>query len=345
MAEINFNHLKEWFALSELDRREIFTQVAYAKGLPTMAIEKDWWVVNALAITFSLDISLFILFKGGTSLSKCWRIIERFSEDIDLSIDRSYFGFGGELERSEIRKLRKVSFQYLTTEFVEKLQEKFKEVGFNDVVVKARDFPNHDQDPVIIEILYGKIIEQDDYLKPGIILEIGSRSLKEPYSTMDVTSFVAEAQVSPALSNEVIKIPAVNPERTFLEKVFLIHETLAGTNDQVRTDRMSRHLYDLIKISKTRFAEIAFNDPDLYSTIVHHRNKYTRISGIDYKKHQPAHIKIVPGEEVVKIWQSDYDKMRELMIFGEAPSFRELIEELKQIQSAINQLPDVELVF
>ncbi len=343
MTDTNFSHLSEWFKLSETDRREIFTQAAYAKGLPTMAIEKDWWVVNSLAVTFSLDLSSFLLFKGGTSLSKCWKLIERFSEDIDLSVDRSFFGFAHDLERAEIRKLRKVSFHYLTTEFVKKLQNKFDEVGFRDVRIIAREFTNHDQDPVIIEIYYKKLVEQDDYTKPGIILEIGSRSLREPFSTMPVNSFVAEEQVAPGVWKEEINIPAVNPERTFLEKVFLVHETLAAGYDPRKTDRMSRHLYDLVRISKTKFAQIAMGETELYSTIVEHRSKFTRISGIDYTKHQPTEILLVPGEDVLKIWKSDYEKMREFMIFGEAPTFSELIAELKSLQQKINSLPDVEM--
>lgn len=343
MSDINFNHLEEWFRLTDPDKREIFTRVAFAKGLPSMAIEKDWWVVNSLAVTFSLEISPFLLFKGGTSLSKCWKLIERFSEDIDLSIDRRFFGFAEDLERAEIRKLRKVSFRYLTTEFVELLQRKFDEVGFRDVQVVAREFPNHDQDPIIIEIYYKKLAEQDDYTKPGIILEIGSRSLREPFSTMPVISFATEQEAPSGLSKEEISIPAVNPERTFLEKIFLIHETLAGEYDPIRTNRMSRHLYDLVKINKTPFAPIALGEAELYSTIVEHRSKFTRISGIDYSKHQPSKIVLIPGEEVLKIWKNDYEKMREFMIFGDAPTFNELIAELRSLQEKINNLPDVNL--
>ncbi len=345
MSDIKFNHLEKWFELSDAEKGEIYTRVAFAKGLPSMAIEKDWWVVNSLAVVFSLEISPFLLFKGGTSLSKCWKLIERFSEDIDLLVDRRFFGFAEDLERSEIRKLRKVSCRYLTTEFVELLQRKFDEVGFKDVQVLARKFPNHDQDPVIIEIYYKKLVEQDDYTKPGIILEIGSRSLREPFSKMPVISFATEEKASSGLTKEDISIPAVNPERTFLEKIFLIHETLAGEYDPIKSNRMSRHLYDLVKINKTQFASIALGATELYSTIVEHRSKFTRISGIDYSKHQPSQIVLIPGEQVLKVWKSDYEKMREFMIFGEAPTFNELIPELRSLQQKINNLPDVKLHF
>lgn len=345
MGNMNFKHLTEWFKLSDEDKREIFTRVAFTKGLPTMAIEKDWWVVNTLAVTFSLEISPFLLFKGGTSLSKCWKLIERFSEDIDLSVDRRFFGFAEDLERAEVRKLRKVSCRYFTYDFVELLQRKFDEIGFKGVQVQAREFPNHDQDPVIIEIYYQKLVEADEYTKPGIILEIGSRSLREPFSTMPVNSFVAEDGVSSGLLKEEIIIPAVNPERTFLEKIFLVHETLAVEYDPIKTNRMSRHLYDLVKINKTRFAPIALGEAELYSTIVEHRRRFTRISGIDYSQHQPSQIVLVPREEVLKIWKSDYEKMREYMIFGDTPSFSELIAELKHLQHRINSLPDVTLNF
>jgi predicted nucleotidyltransferase component of viral defense system len=77
--------LSSWFKLSEVDRLQIFEETASQKGLSSAVVEKDWWVVHTLAVIFSLDYAQFLIFKGGTSLSKGWNLIQRFSEDIDLA--------------------------------------------------------------------------------------------------------------------------------------------------------------------------------------------------------------------------------------------------------------------
>lgn len=95
------NNISYWFQLSEQDRQEIFEETATQKGLSVVAIEKDWWVVQTLSVIFSMNYSDVLIFKGGTSLSKGWNLIQRFSEDIDLALDREFLGFTGELSKSD----------------------------------------------------------------------------------------------------------------------------------------------------------------------------------------------------------------------------------------------------
>ncbi len=104
-----------WLTLSKERRVEMLNMATALTGLPAIAIEKDWWVSLCLNASFSLPYSDHIVFKGGTSLSKGWDLIERFSEDIDLAIDRKFFGFEGEMSKTQIRKLRKLSCEFITT--------------------------------------------------------------------------------------------------------------------------------------------------------------------------------------------------------------------------------------
>ena len=95
----------------------------------------------------------------------------------------------------------------------------------------------------------------------------------------------------------------------------------------MRVDRLSRHLYDVVKLSKTEFAEKALIDPELYETIVAHRYKFTRVGGIDYNKHQPQTINPLPIAEVMGDWEADYYRMVDQMIYElDPPSFRQIIE-------------------
>jgi len=334
-----FSHLKEWFQLPDETKIRLFSETSRQIGLPSSsATEKDWWVVQTLAIIFTMDCAKSLIFKGGTSLSKGWSLIQRFSEDIDLALDRDFLGFDGELSKGDIKKLRKKSFQFITEIFTEELKRKFSELGFKDVIVKYREVENHDQDPLIIEIYYNKLTETDTYLKPGILVEIGSRSLKEPFTQRTFGTFVSKIYSENAFTDKPITIPVVNPERTFLEKIFLLHEEFQKTPDKIRVERLSRHLYDIEKLSQTKYAKTALQDKYLYNTIIKHRSKFTSISGIDYSNHKPENIKFIPPENLLHLWKKDYQDMKVSMIYGQTLEFDELIYRLVELQNKINKI-------
>lgn len=131
--------LKEWLQLPGETKLNIYTETGRRMGLPAVAIEKDWWVVQALSLIFSMRCGPALIFKGATSLSKGWNLVQRFSEDIDLALDREYLGFTGNLERADIRRLRRKSFEFLTTAFAVELKTKFEEAGFDEVAIKYRE--------------------------------------------------------------------------------------------------------------------------------------------------------------------------------------------------------------
>lgn len=332
-----FTHLQEWFQLPDETKIRLFTETSRQIGLPSSsAAEKDWWVVHTLAVIFSMECANALIFKGGTSLSKGWNVIHRFSEDIDLALDREFLGFSGELSKQDIKKLRRKSFQFISEIFTKELGDKFAELGFKDVTVKYREVENHDQDPLIIEIYYNKLTETDTYLKPGVLVEVGSRSLKEPFTQRTFGTFISEIYADKPFTDKPITIPVVNPERTFLEKIFLLHEEFQKVPDKIRVERLSRHLYDIEKLSQTEYAEIALQNIDLYNTIVRHRSKFTAISGIDYAKHNPANIKFIPPDTIIKKWKTDYEEMKGSMIYGQPLEFGELINRLVELQKRIN---------
>jgi hypothetical protein len=330
--------LQEWFKLPDSRKLNFFIRAGEKKGLKPPAIEKDWWVTHTLSMIFSLPYSNSLIFKGGTSLSKAWRLIERFSEDIDLALDREFLGFGGELSNTRISKLRTASYEFLSTTFVNELQEQFNDFGFKDVTVKYRESVNHDQDPLIVEIYYPKLTERDAYLLPGVLVEIGSRSLKEPVTPCIFSTIISEVFNSQPFADLPITIPAVNPERTFLEKVFLLHEEYQRPSEKMRVQRLSRHLYDIERLSRTPFFQKALNDRTLYQTIVAHRDRFSHLKGVDYTQHTPSNIRIVPPDAIMPLWEKDYHEMVETMIYGERLSFNQLIDRLYVIQRKINAL-------
>jgi hypothetical protein len=328
--------LSEWLKLTDANKRNIFAETARRKALPVSSVEKDWWIVHALSAVFSTKYADKLVFKGGTSLSKGWNLIERFSEDIDLALDREFLGFAGDLNKKEIHRLRCVSYEFISTQFVAALDLSFKKTGFENVTVKPQEVANHDQDPLVIEIYYPKLTEHDIYLRPDILLEIGSRSLKEPYSQRNINTFVSEIFAGMPFSDSAVIIPTVNPERTFLEKVFLLHEEFQRPPEKMRVERLSRHLYDIERLSQTPYFQKALENSELYNTIVVHRDKFSHLGGVDYTKHLPEYIKIMPPDNLLPFWEKDYDNMSGSMVYGKKLSFNELMHRIMNIQKTIN---------
>ena len=230
-----------------------------------------------------------------------------------------------------------VGYEFISTKIVAALDLSFREMGFENVIVKPQQVVNHDQDPLIIEIYYPKLTRQDIYLHPDILVEIGSRSLKEPYSQLNISTFVSEIFSEMPFAESPIIIPTVNPERTFLEKVFLLHEEYQRPPEKMRVERLSRHLYDIEKLSQTPYFQKALLNKELYNTIVAHREKFSRLGSVDYSKHAPEHIRIIPPKHVLSLWEDDYERMKNSMIYGEKISFDELILRIKDVQKTINQ--------
>lgn len=329
----------KWITTPNQTKKNAYDQIAEATGMSAFAVEKDWWVTISLAIIFEMEAGKHLVFKGGTSLSKAYKLIERFSEDVDLAIDRSFLGFSGDLSKNQRTALRKAASAYTAGTFFTELQAKFAEKGLDNVTFTLVDAKDSDQDPRIIEIYYPNIIQTPGYLEPRVQIEIGCRSLKEPFSMQTFGSLIDEQYPEMDFALPAIKVPTVNPERTFLEKIFLLHEEFRKPLDKIRVDRLSRHLYDVVKLSKSEYAEKALTDKELYETIVMHRHKYTRISGVNYNEHQPKTINPIPIPEVIAAWEADYKTMLEQMIYEEnKPSFEDIINELTALTEKINAL-------
>lgn len=335
---MNHEALKIWHKLGRRERQDIFNQVSAETNLSPAAIEKDWWVVRTLELVFDTSVAPHTVFKGGTSLSKAWGIIDRFSEDIDLAMDKAFLGFGKEMTNTQVKKLRRKSFEYMSGTFFPELQEKFSDAGFAGMTIRQGELKDTDQDPVVIEIYYTSVTEQTTYLQPRILVEVGSRSLIEPYSPRPIVSMVGDHFSGRPFADKSILIPTVNPERTFLEKIFLLHEEFQRQATEIRVNRRSRHLYDLERLMDTDYADEALNNMELYNTIVRHRKIMTPVRGIDYENHVPESISLIPPDEVIGEWEKDYRDMQESMFYKPAPEFGQLIERIKILNQRINNI-------
>ena len=235
-------------------------------------------------------------------------------------------------------RLRKTANVYVTDKFSRLLETKFKDKGLSDVIIKVVEANTADQDPRIIEVYYPHVVATPGYILPRVQIEIGCRSLREPLSNISFSSLIDEHYPHTAFAQKHITIPVVNPERTFLEKIFLLHEEFMRPGEKIRGDRLSRHLYDIFQLSKTDFANKALEDRNLYEAIVNHRYKFTRVGGVDYNLHQPKSINPIPPNHLLDAWRKDYTTMQEQMIYGDSPSFDEMLASIKTLVDKINNL-------
>ena len=328
-----------WLTLSKERRMELLNQATELTGLPEIAIEKDWWVTLALKASFDLKYSPSIVFKGGTSLSKGWNLIERFSEDIDLAIDKKFFGFDGDISKSQIKNLRKKSCEFISTNFLDDLTKLFTEwKAIDECELNAQPITDSDKDPQVIEIHYNSVFDKSDYLPQRVLIEVSSRSLMEPSENREINSILSAAFPDQSFATEPFSISTVLPQRTFLEKIFLLHEEFSQDTVKIRIDRLSRHLYDLEKLMDTKHGKAGLSDSDLYKGIVTHREKFNPIRGLDYSNHIPSKIKIIPPDTVINEWEMDYQVMTQNMIYGDPLNFDKLIKRIRELQKRINAI-------
>lgn len=326
-----------WLELSDDRKRQILQQASAITGLPAHAIEKDWWVTLSLQALFSTKWKSNLVFKGGTSLSKAWGLIERFSEDIDLAIDREIIGFPEAfVNNTQITKLRKKASTFIAGPFRDELEKTLLSMGISQQYFQLTvDEPGiEDRDPQVLLLGYHSCLDNnpDDYIAERVLIEIGARSLREPSSSREIKTLLKEVYPDQLYSGTSFKILTVDPKRTMLEKAFLLHEEFLKPEGKIRYQRLSRHLYDLERLMDTEHCEAILTDDEFYHSIIEHRRNFNMIRGIDYSLHEYAHIDFIPPEQLISKWESDYGAMKENMIFGEALEFNQLIKRLKELR-------------
>lgn len=345
--------MSKWIDFSLDERKAMIQGVVEARQIDEAAAEKDWWVTAVLHALFHTSVSEYLLFKGGTSLSKGWDIINRFSEDIDLALSRDYFLNVKQLScasctsNTQIHNLREKGQDFLFGEFKDELAAKLAELGLEVTVLTDNDISNengepqkvpHDKDPSVLYVQYPSLYDnQAAYAIPTVKVEISVLSMSEPYEIRRISSLIEQTFKDEDVDSDFVQtIRTVSPARTFLEKAFLLCEELQ--KDEPRTHRMTRHFYDLEKLMQTPYAEMALNDLVLYQEIVEHRRKFYHVGYVDYDKELPATIQIVPSDELMSSYEADYNEMKESFIYGQPLAFGELMKKIMSLQEQFRTL-------
>ena len=333
----------DWLKLTDAQRKTSIDQAAVTSGINSKSIEKDWWVTLTLKALFQTEYAEFLVFKGGTSLSKCWKAIQRFSEDIDIVIDPKLFSIAyvDEPTKSYLSRLKKKGCLFTSNELKNALENQLTKLNVTEgtfkIITEDIDPTMTDKDPQTLFIIYRSLYDPNPYLAEQVKVEVGVRSKIEPFTKIDIQSILTEVYPNTAYPEKPFTVNVVEPHKTFLEKAFLLHEEFKKPNrDKIRTERMSRHLYDLEKLMDTDACKKALADKDLYATIIHHRAHYNKINGIDYELLNTKTICFVPPKEFAEGYLSDYATMREQMIYGLSLEPNQLFERIVELQQRFN---------
>ncbi len=331
-----------FLALEASRRRLLCEEAGNALGLATASIEKDFWVCWTLRELFGLPRwGEQLAFKGGTSLSKGWKLIERFSEDVDVVISREFLGFAGAtLSNNRQKKLVKTCSARIHQELMPALAARISaQIPKSEKwsLVPASKQEDSDQQTLLFNYPQSLAGEAPTYLQPAVRIEMGARSATEPVEHPTLQPYLCEAMPD-AIGDGRFSIRTVVARRTFWDKVMLLHEeTYRPPERAARKNRMSRHYYDVWSLIRNGVADQAMADEGLFDRVAAYRVAFFGYSWMDYSTLRPGSLRLLPPDEQVSAWKSDYDAMRTEMFSGDPPSFDEIMAVVGEFEHRFNK--------
>jgi hypothetical protein len=327
-------------------RAEIFIETANRRALPEALIEKDFWVCWTLAQIFSIEqLKESLLFKGGTSLSKVFGVIERFSEDIDLAVDYTMLGFTGArhplapgLSRTKqmalLSDMLGACQRYIAGEFLDRLRTRCIEVlGPEGPWRLAVD----EEDPNIVHFFYPPAVQAPvAYIAPRVTLELGTHAEFIPRGEFTIRAFAA-AEFPKLFAQPEVPVTSLLAKRTFWEKATILHAEFHRPPAKNLPGRYSRHYYDVAMMAARSVKQEAFADLNLLAAVVKHKQTFYASGWAQYPLAVPGTFKLAPPEARIQTLRRDYREMA-VMIFGEPPPFEQIIEKLTVLEKELNAL-------
>jgi hypothetical protein len=327
--------------LTAKDRLDALGVAADLLGRPAHLLEKDVWVVWAIQQLFGSPVGTNLVFKGGTSLSKAYQVIDRFSEDVDLTFDiralipdllegrEDAMPATSSEERRWSKRVRQALPEWVAGTIQPILQQAIDREGI-DARLRI------DGDKLFID--YPHLAQGTGYVSPSVMLEFGARSTGEPASAQDI---VCDA----AVAVDGLEFPSARPrvmhaERTFWEKATAIH--VFCLQSRMRGDRFSRHWHDVARLDDAGIAAAAIEDRALGTAVAKHKTmffaeKAADATWIDYGAATSGHLQLVPGGDALKALADDYRRMVEDGLLASTPEpFGDLMDRCADIARRAN---------
>jgi hypothetical protein len=332
--------------LSPRERADIFAETAARKGLSEAIVEKDFWVCWVLQQLFTIEtLSGWLLFKGGTSLSKIFHAINRFSEDIDLAVNYADLGFTGmrDPRQEPISKTRRTAIltemmiecqRYIGSEFLTAFRKRCGDIlgGATWSVDVSKVDPN------VVQFRYPPAsFKSLSYIAPQVLLELGTHAEFVPRDRFTIRSLVAEEFPDLMGGNGEVSVIALLAKRTFWEKVTILHAEFHRPPEKVLPDRYSRHYYDVAMLAQSAIRPESLADVALLADVVKHKQTFYPSAWARYDLAQPGSLRLAPKQERMAALRRDYRNMA-VMIFAKPLSFDEILESLQGLEQEINDL-------
>lgn len=330
--------------LKPAEREPYFREAAAHRNSTPTAMEKDFWVCWTLGHLFALQDIPELRFKGGTSLSKAFGLIERFSEDIDISVNRAALGFVGARDvanagsTSQAKALKKELGAAIVNEVTKNILPKLHE-HFQNVLGKngwALEMSAETEEEMTILFDYPQAVSYQKYLRPQIKIEFG-RGDQEPSETRPITPFVGE-EFPDAFTPQFVSIPVLDCQRTFWEKVTLLYSENRRPDPTHLKQRMARHWSDVAVMSVNARFDNKNLSIQLLKEVTDFKKTYFGSSWANYDNAKPGTLIIAPSERLQTILRKDYKEMEPEMFYGNILSFDEILARLEALQTRINAL-------
>lgn len=325
--------------LPNKELQSLIIKTAKMKGFHNAIIEKDLWICYTLDYLFHRSQwKDSLVFKGGTSLSKGYNLIKRFSEDIDLILDWRVLGYQKYEPWENRSNTKQDKFNKEASERISKyLEEVFcpiiKEEISRELGINANVFIDENNKHVVA-FAYPRIFENSSIL-PLIRLEIGALARWTPSKVVTIKPYVAD--IYPNLfGHGSTDILTVTPERTFWEKISILHHEANRPEHSPLPSRYSRHYYDIYQMTLTNVKELALEQMDLLDKVVKFKLKFYPQRWAKYEDAKPGTLKLIPPEYRLPALKADYIAMKD-MLYGDIPSFEAVMETLKHLEDEINK--------
>jgi hypothetical protein len=324
-----------------IDERRLYIEEAAARrGVSPVVLEKDFWVCWLLAILFRSSFGEHLVFKGGTSLSKVFGVIDRFSEDIDLSLSPKFLGLEpAGTSRNQATKWMAKAETACGVAVKETIAPELERLVVQVIGERPGGWFEYLTDPAThspVLLFHYPTIEPRgfEYLKRSVKLEFGSLTDQQPAGRHPVRPWLAETleQAFPDWACEVVSLEA---ERTFWEKATILHAECHRPAERPTPDRFSRHYADTAALAAHPIADVALKQAELRDRVVEWKSRFFGSSWARYDLARPGTFRLVPGSERISELRRDYQAMR-VMYLSEPSEFDDVVRSLRKLEDKIN---------
>ena len=329
-----------FLALSTNERRPYFEQAAIQRNVSPIVLEKDFWVCWLLGILFESEFAGSLVFKGGTSLSKVFGVIERFSEDIDLSVSPAFLNLpDAGTSRNQASKWMAKAEAACGAAVRNQIGPAI-EVAVEGILGKSQrawfEFLTdpHTNSPVLLFHYPSSQPAGFEYLKRSVKLEFGSLTDQQPVGRHPIQPWVAEV-LPEAFPDWHCEVVALEVERSFWEKATILHTEYHRPAEKPTPDRFSRHYADTAALAKHPAASRALGQHDLRNRVVEWKSQFFGSSWANYDQAKPGTFRLVPPPERQAALRRDYQAMRD-MYLSEPAGFDDILASLADLEKRIN---------